>query len=212
MNQTGNSAIADTVAAVFRGREFTEHNGVSIGQLVSQWIWSAFIRFLGFAASHPAVGLVLRVTLGLIALVILARIGFGLLARYAPSAIGRQHLEVGRGRDWWHTAQDLASKQEYTGAAHALYLALLALAAHRGLVSLHESKTTGDYLREVRSNPDAFDIPRFTDFTRSYETVIYGIGTCDEERYSSLNAMATTLINTFSARSGSQSRIHGARP
>ena len=194
MDQISNSAIADTVAAVLRSRDFVAHNTVSIGQLIAEWIWSVTVRFLGFTASHPAVGFVLKLTLGAILLVILVRMAYGLLVRYSPSALGRQHFESGRGTDWWRTAQQRASDNDYTGAAHALYLALLGSAARRGLISLHESKTTGDYLREVRRRPDAIDLPRFADFTRSYETVIYGIGICDQERYSRLSDLAATLL------------------
>jgi len=194
MYQVSNSAIADTVAAVLRSRDFVSHNTVSIGQLIAEWIWGAVVRFLGFAASHPAIGLVLRLTLGAILLVILVRIVYGLIIRYSPSTLGRQHFDPTRTTDWWNTAQQRASSDDYTGAAHALYLALLGSTARRGLITLHESKTTGDYLREVRRRPEAIDLPRFADFTRSYETVVYGIGTCDQERYSRLSGLAATLL------------------
>lgn len=213
IQQIDNSAIADTVAAVFRSRAFVEHNTVSIGQLIAQWIWSVIVRFLGFAATHPAVGFVLRLTIGAILLVVLARVVYGILVRYAPSTIGIQRFDTGRATDWRHTAQELASHGDFTGAAHALYLALLGSAAHRGLVSLHESKTTGDYLHELRRRSDAIDLPRFTDFTRSYEMVIYGIGTCDQERYTRLNALAAGLLDIFPANPNSHSQTggHGIR-
>jgi hypothetical protein len=194
MGPIDNSAIADTVAAIFRSREFAEHNTVSIGQLLGQWVWSLFIRFLGFAATHPAVGFVIRVALALVGLLILGRIGYSLLIRYSASPLGIRHSDAARGTDWFRTAQERAAQGDYTSAAHALYLALLGSAASRGLVSLHESKTTGDYLRELRRRSDAIDIPKFSDFTRSYETVIYGIGTCDHDRYSRLFTIASTLL------------------
>jgi hypothetical protein len=212
MGPISNSAIADTVAAVFRSKDFADRHTISIGEIIAQWIWSIFTRFLGFAASHPIVGLVLRFFLGAVALIVLARIAYGLLLHYSPSAIGRERLDAGRGTDWFRVAQEYASQQDYTGAAHALYLALLGSVARRGLVSLHESKTTGDYLRELRRKPDAIDLPRFADFTRSYETVIYGIGTCDADRYARLNALAASLLNIFPVGSDGQSRIRGATP
>ena len=212
MNPISNSAIADTVAAVLRSRDFAAHNSVSIGQLIAEWMWSVFVRLLSFTASHPAVGLVLKLTLGAIALVILIRIGYGLLVRYSPSALGRQHFDSGRGTDWWRTAHQRASDSDYTGAAHALYLALLGSAARSGLVSLHESKTTGDYLREVRRRPDAIDLPRFADFTQSYETVIYGIGICDQERYTRLNNLAATLLGVVPGSDDNQPHTHRAIP
>jgi hypothetical protein len=208
--QIDNAAIADTVAAVFRSRAFAEHGTVSIGQIVTEWIWNLVVRLLGFAAGHPAVGFVLRLALGLVLLAVVLRIVYGLVMRYSPSMIGRQHLDVSRGTDWWSMAQSLASRSDYTGAAHALYLALIGSAARRGLVSLHESKTTGDYLRELRRRPDAIDLPRFTDFTRSYETVIYGIGTCDEMRYASLSSLAGGLLSIAPLNAGTRARGSGA--
>jgi uncharacterized protein DUF4129 len=207
--QIGNSAIADTVAAVLRSPAFREHGTVSIGQLIAEWLWSIFTRLAGFVAGHPAVSFVLRIALGAVLLLVVARIIYGLAIHYAPSVVGHRRMDVSRGRDWWKVAQDLASRSDYTGAAHALYLALLTYAARRGLVSLHESKTTGDYLRELRRKPDAIDLPRFTDFTRSYETVIYGIGSCDEDRYTRLNTLAASLLSIFPASSGSRSRLYG---
>lgn len=202
MGPIDNSAIADTVAAVLRSHAFAAHNTVSIGQLIAAWIWNILMRLLGFAASHPMVGLVLRLALGLIGLIVLGRIIYGLIARYAPSVITRRHFDVNHGTDWWATAHSLAAHDDYTGAAHALYLALIGSAARSGILSLHESKTTGDYLREIRRAPGVVDVSRFTDFTRSYETVIYGIGTCDRERYARLNTLAGAFIDGISPRAG----------
>jgi hypothetical protein len=204
MGPLDNSAIADTVAAVLHSRPFVESGRISIGQIVTQWLWNIVMRLFGFAASHPAVGFVLRLTLGVITLIVLARIVFGLFVRYSPSSSVRQRLDVSRGTDWWSRAQYLAATDDYTGAAHALYLALLGSVARRGLVSLHESKTTGDYLRELRRKPDSVNLPLFTDFTRSYETVIYGIGTCDQQRYDRLNTLASGIL-------GSNAHLHGSR-
>lgn len=202
MRQADNPAIADTVASVFRDRVFTAHNTVSIGQLVTEWLWNLTLRVFGFAASHPVIGVVLRIAIGVAVILIVVRIIYGIIARYAPSAITRRRLDVTRNTDWWSTAQALAARDDYTGAAHALYLALIALASRSGLVSLHESKTTGDYLRELRRTPGAMDLPRFTDFTRSYEMVIYGIGTCDRDRYLRLNTLASELIGGTPPRGG----------
>ncbi len=202
MDPISNAAIADTVAAVFRSRPFTDRQTVSIGQLVLEWIWNVIVRVFGFIAAYPTIGAVLRITLGVLVLAFLARLAYGLLIRYSPSFAARKSFDVTRGRDWWRVAQDLAAQADYTGAAHALYLAILSAAARRGSVSLHESKTTGDYLREIIRRPADLDVPRFTDFTRSYETVIYGVGSCDEERYTRLNALADTILGHAARTSG----------
>ena len=197
MGPFDNAAIADTVAAVLRSSAFAGRGTVSIGELITEWIWNLVLRFFGFAQSHPAVGLVFRIALGLALLIVLARIAYALVVRFAPSVIGVRRFDPHRHVDWWATAQALAAHDDYTGAAHALYLALIGSVARRGLVSLHESKTTGDYLRELRRKPDAIDLPRFTDFTRSYDPVLSGIGTCDRDRYTTLNTLADSLLRAF---------------
>ncbi|MGH7471569.1 MAG: DUF4129 domain-containing protein, partial [Longimicrobiales bacterium] len=77
--------------------------------------------------------------------------------------------------------------------AHALYAGILAALAGRGEVELHESKTIGDYLRDLSARSSAFRV-RYRDFARSYEVVIYGIGFCDRERYERLLGLAHYII------------------
>lgn len=97
------------------------------------------------------------------------------------------------GRDPWQVSQELAARGDFTGAAHALYAALLESAARRQEVRLHPSKTVGDYVRELRGRSSSL-FARFRDFARSYETVIYGLGRCDEERYRRLHALAVPIV------------------
>ena len=93
------------------------------------------------------------------------------------------------GRDPWTAAEELSARGEFTDAAHALYAALLDRAAQAGQIRLHPSKTAGDYVRELRNRSSSL-FTLFRDFARSYETVIYGIGSCDAERYHRLRALA----------------------
>ncbi len=194
MIQADNSAIADTVAAVFRGRAFAAHHSVSLGALIADWIWNFIIRVLGFTAEHPGIGVVLRAGLILALAAFAVRIVYGLLLRRSPSITLRRSLDARQIRDWWIVAEELAARHDYTAAAHALYMALLTAAVRHGSVSIHDSKTTGDYLREVRRKPGPFDVGRFSEFTRSYETVIYGAGTCDPPRYTSLHDIAAAIL------------------
>ena len=101
--------------------------------------------------------------------------------------------------DWWSIADNLAARDDWTEAAHALYMALVTAAARTGALSIHDSKTTGDYLREVRRRSGAFDTTRFAEFTQSYETVIYGAGTCDPERYTTLREIAARILGRITA-------------
>lgn len=95
--------------------------------------------------------------------------------------------------DRWGEAQRLAAAGRYTEAAHALYAALLDSIARGEELRLHPSKTVGDYARDLRRRSSVL-LPRFRDFARSYEVVVYGIGSCDQDRYERLYALATGMV------------------
>ena len=194
MIQSDNAAIADTVTAVFRSRAFAAHQTVSLGSLIVDWIWNFIVRTLRFTVEHPAIGIVLRAALFLVVAAFVLRIVYGLLLGRSPSIALMRQLDSRQATDWWSAAEELAARNDCTAAAHALYMALLTSAARQGSLSIHDSKTTGDYLREVRRRPGSFDFRRFSEFTHSYETVIYGAGTCDPQRYTSLRGIASAIL------------------
>lgn len=189
-----NSAISDTVAAVFRGRDYALHRNVSLWDIIIRWMVQLVARLLGVVSEYPVVGYTIRTALVLGLVLIAARLGYSLfLSHRSPNfALGRHGSS--RASDWWATAQRLAAQGDYTAAAHALYLALITSAALRGLVLLDDSKTTGDYLRELRRSATSADTAAFADFTRSYETVIYGIGACDADRFARLRSLAGSML------------------
>lgn len=167
-------------------------------ELLLRWVTGMIAGALAVAAQHPVVGVVARTALVIAGLLIGARIVYSLFARYAPPRFARHSsLASSRATDWRATARELATSGDFTAAAHALYLALLTSIAQQGLVLLDESKTTGDYLRELRQRThDAANTRWFDEFTRSYEVVIYGAGVCDSERYSKLDSLAGTLLGS----------------
>ena len=102
-------------------------------------------------------------------------------------------LGFGGLQDAWGEAERLARAGQYTDAAHALYRGLLDDMARRDQIQLHYSKTVGDYGRDLRRRSSTL-APRYRDFARTYETVVYGLGTCDRERYERLHALATGIV------------------
>jgi len=48
-------------------------------------------------------------------------------------------------------------------------------------------------VRDLRARSSSL-FGRFRDFARSYETVVYGLGTCDRERYERLRALAAPIV------------------
>jgi uncharacterized membrane protein YhaH (DUF805 family) len=189
------------VAAVFRGIDVVPRQP-PLWVTLLRWIVAWINRMLRMFAGHPAAGSVVRVAI-LVALVLL------LLRLFVPglvaAGIRRPRAQRATARDdWWAMAQRLAAEGAFTDAAHALYLALVSNAARRGLIAMHESKTTGDYLRELRRAARTSGARRVTDgelagwreFVRVYETVIYGTGTCDSAQYGTLQRLATSAIPT----------------
>ncbi len=90
-------------------------------------------------------------------------------------------------------AEEAAKRGNFTEAAHALYRALLTAIARTHQIKLHPSKTVGDYGRELRAKGSSL-FTRYREFGRDYETVIYGVGTCDRERFERLYAAAAPML------------------
>ena len=119
-----------------------------------------------------------------------SRVGDGIAAERRT----RRH-RGGAAGDPWALAQRLASSGRYTEAAHALYQGLLQAIARRDNIQLHESKTVGDYTRDLRAHASQRFAP-FREFARTYEVVVYGLGTCDHDRYDRLQQLALAIADT----------------
>ncbi|MEJ7810564.1 MAG: DUF4129 domain-containing protein [Gemmatimonadaceae bacterium] len=202
--QFSDSAIADTIAAVFRARAYTDRQQPWLLQKLEDWahaLWNLLVRLfhpIGEAARASTVVRVLMIAVLTLAVgAVIGRLLYGAYLRRGRAAgAGRSRGDArlgGRPGDAWAAAQGHAARGEFTEAAHALYAALLDAAARQGQLSLHPSKTAGDYVRELRTRSSAL-FGRFRDFARSYEVVIYGIGSCDRERYERLHALALPIV------------------
>ncbi|HEU4641892.1 MAG TPA: DUF4129 domain-containing protein [Gemmatimonadaceae bacterium] len=198
--QIPDSLIRSVTDSVFRAGVY---NRYSVWDRVMGWIGDRLAWLLGligslFGTLHRSPPLYWTVIV-LLAATLLLIIGralwlWYLRGRYAAAGLTWDAVAFRRaGRDPWQVAQELAARREFTDAAHALYAALLEAAARRREVRLHPSKTAGDYVRELRTRSSSI-FGRFREFARSYETVIYGLGTCDEERFLRLRALAVPIV------------------
>ena len=196
-SRLGDAAIHDTVEAVFRQSAYAR------GTLRAPGWLRRFLHWLGelFGDARITVDASPVLFWGSVALLVtLAVLVVGRRAWAArqrrpgvAGAGGRRQRGTGLPRDPWLAAQALAARGDFTEAAHALYHALLATLARRGLVKVHPSKTAGDYVRELRARSSAL-FSRFRDFARSYEAVVYGVGWCDRERWERLHALAEPIV------------------
>jgi hypothetical protein len=189
--------IRDTVAAVFSDPAYRRS---TLLKRIGQWLLEQLRAFLTWlqpeALPAPVFWTVLTVaTIALLA--VLARWLYGWWrARRRGTLAGLERLAgAGRPVDGWQLARRHAAGGDYTAAAHALYAGILQLIAGRGELHLHESKTIGDYAREL-SLRSSHVLSRFREFARTYEVVIYGLGTCDRERFERLLGMADRIAES----------------
>lgn len=190
-------AIRDTVAAVFRHPDYDRTLRSTIVERILRWIAEVFgPLFRGVRGSSMAQ----RVALALVVLLVVALVARLAIVAWGARVAGAAEREGRGGRgfggrlgDPWLEAQRLADAGDYTAAAHAAYEAVLLALRARARVRLHPSKTVGDYGRELRrlQSPLA---PTYREFGRLYEVVIYGVGTCDADRWARLRALATDMV------------------
>ena len=189
------ATIQDTVAAVFRDPAY---NRTSLLGRFFSWLWSliqaVFSRFDGRAAPTWVFWVLVSLSTAGV-LLLLMRWAYAWhasrdLRTQRRAALGQAGLEIDA--DAWQSALALAARGDYTAAAHALYAGLIRVFARRGEVVLHDSKTIGDYGRDLsaRSSPQ---LGSYREFARSYERVIYGVGTCDRPTYERLLGLARPI-------------------
>jgi len=205
LSDQSDAAIADTVAAVFSSSSYGRKGEWWLFRKLGEWWdtgWDALRRLFepigDAAAQSPLLRWVMIAILTIAVGAIVGRIAYAVYRRRGfgtREAGGFARAAGGRGgaRDPWSTSQLLASRGDFTGAAHALYEALLEHGARQGQLRLHPSKTAGDYVRELKSRSSSL-FGRFRDFARSYDVVIYGLGECDRDRYDKLRALALPII------------------
>ena len=191
--------IAAAVDTVFRDPAYQR---LTLGQAMRHWFQALLVRALGaivrwygqLRASPVLFWTLLLVVAALVAAIVVRAV---IMWRWQRIDVARGAVWRGMGRagddDPWVAAEKLAAEGDFTSAAHALYAAMLESAARQQQLRLHPSKTVGDYVRELRARSSSL-FGRFREFGRSYEVVIYGIGTCDAARYEQLYALAVPVV------------------
>lgn len=188
-------AVRDTIRAVMRQPAFDRAMGDTLWSRLIEWLASLFGAFRRATGDSPLLHWLSIAIVALLVAAVAGRIAYlAWVHRGVRAAVARGARARGRaGGDPWLAAQALAAAGDYTGAAHALYAALLESVARRERLTLHPSRTVGDYVRDLRARSSTL-FGRFREFARSYETVVYGVGSCDRERYERLHALATATV------------------
>jgi hypothetical protein len=197
LRQAGDAALRDTLDAVFSGPEFASAATESVLSRILNWV-AELLRDLSrlTGGSRALYYTVLFLTIALV----IAVVARALYVAYSQGAFSDRRRGIfagtagGLAEDPWAEAQRLAASGDYTGAAHALYRSILLNASRSGLVRLHDAKTIGDYVREMRTRASATLLQAFREFARGYEYVVYGVGECDRTRYERLHGLAVRIV------------------
>lgn len=194
--QIPESAIADSAAAIFAAPEYARARP-SLLRRAYDWIRELLAPVGEATGTSDTLFWSLVVAGAIVVVLVVGRAAYLSRLRRVAQATdrtdGRSPGVRARTRDPWRAAEELAAAGAFTDAAHALYLALLEAVARRERLRLHPALTAGDYVRALRARSSSL-FARFRDFALSYETVVYGVGFCDRERYERLRALALPII------------------
>jgi hypothetical protein len=193
------TAIRDSIAAVFRQHAYDRVLLQSLWDRFWSWVGDHLRSLILAARGLPGLHWVVVGVLVAIGAAIVAHVVYLVITNAGAGPSLRGHGARGaQPPDPWAETQRLATAGDYTGAAHALYAALLGAIARRDTLRLDPAKTAGDYARALRRSSS----PRFAafrEFARAYEMVVYGLGTCDRTRYDRLLAIAAPIVQTAGA-------------
>ena len=188
------AAIHDTVAAIVRQTPYRRSLGTTLLDRVLGWIADAYSRLVEALGAVPHGRVVATIAAATVALLVVARIAYASRLRgvTAMSLVSRRGRSA-TSSDPWREAEQLAAAGQFTEAAHALYRGTVAMLAAQRLVRRHDSKTSGDYARELRRRGAPAYAP-FRRFGARYDRIIYGTGVCDAPGYDALLADARAVL------------------
>jgi hypothetical protein len=192
VEQWSAGAIHDTVGALLRDAGYHRSFWSSLAGRLLLELGRLVIRFLNALSGIPGGKTTVLTIIAVVLVLILGRLFLAaewsdeLLFRRKRSGLGVSRI------DPWSEAQRLASAGDYMGAAHALYQAVLRRLAASERIRVHASKTSGDYVRELRRRGSPLTTS-FQRFGRRFDRVVFGKGVCTADDYEALRADALAI-------------------
>lgn len=185
-------AVHDTVGALLEDVAYRRSFWSSVaGRLLLEigrfvvWLFDAVRGIPGGKAT----------VLTIIAVVILVVLGrLFLAAEWSDDVLFRRTgaSRLSTRADPWAESERLAAAGDYMGAAHALYQAVLRRLSVTERVRVHASKTSGDYVRELRRRGSPLT-PHFQAFGRRFDRVVFGTGVCTAEDFAAMRRDALAI-------------------
>ena len=185
-------AVHDTVGALLRDAGYHRSFWSSLmGRALLElarflnWMFGALSGIPGGKATVLTI-IAIILLLILARLFIAAEIGEELLFRRRKGGMGAIRI------DPWSEAERLAADGDFMGAAHSLYQAVIRRLATSERVRIHASKTSGDYVRDLRRRGSPITAS-FQRFGRKFDFVVFGKGVCTREDFEALRADALAI-------------------
>jgi len=181
--------IHDTVAAIARQPAYAVP--------VRRTLLASILRFIGdtlrdlsqlFGGAQNARVIVI-VAVALLAVAIVGRLVVGRRSVLRRQTAGSLQIVGSASRDYWTIANEMEARSDYTGASHALYLAVLDALMRAGGVTFHPSKTVGDYIRDLQHRRSA-SLEAFRAFGSRFERDVFGAEAPNAISYRRLVALA----------------------
>lgn len=184
------AAVRDTIARLLRDQGYQRSATSTLWTRFWDWLGEMVRELFATAASSRGTYII---SLVLVGGAIVAAIARAVIVARARTLAAAQRAVTVTWQELSAEADGLARQEAYAAAAHALYAAvILRLAADRR-VRPHPSKTVGDYWRELRLVADP-NSGAYRAFAGTYESVVYGDGVCDRERFARLRGLAAPLL------------------
>jgi hypothetical protein len=185
-------AVHDTVGALLQDPAYHRSFWSSIGGRLLMELGRLVIWFLESVRGIPGGRITVLTIIAIVLLIILGRLF--LAAEWSDEVLFRRKAGTTRVTriDPWTEAERLAEAGDYMGAAHALYQAVLRRLAATERVRVHASKTSGDYVRDLRRRGSPL-APTFQRFGRRFDRVVFGAGFCTAEDYAALRSDARAI-------------------
>lgn len=185
-------AVRDTVRAIVEARAYERSVRTSLLGRIWRWVDDTLGRAFGEIRELPHARTLAAIVVVAVVLLIVARIAWA-------SRLGVEDLDPARRRGGppratrLDDADRLAAAGEYLEAAHTLYRAVLETLARREGLRLHASKTSGDYLRELRRRGSPTQ-RTFARFRHRYDRLVFGYAVCDAAAWQELRAEAEQVL------------------
>jgi hypothetical protein len=185
-------AVHDTVGALIRDAAYHRSFWSSVAGRVllelGRFVMWAIDTVRGIPGGRTTVLSVVAVVL----LVILGRLFVA--AEWGDDVLFRRKGGASRATriDPWSEAERYAAAGDYMAAAHALYQAVLRRLSASERIRVHASKTSGDYVRDLRRRGSPL-AATFQRFGRRFDRVVFGARVCTAEDYAALQADAFAI-------------------